>query len=229
MAQIISSIVDHQNENFLLKQRIASIEESLLVQSILLQNILEENAYLKKLNSRAILSPSPNTIKDIINRKKENEFLFYNYFISSDIFNQISLSSNNYTSPSYHIMENTPDEIIIHIIEHLSDKKYMIRSPLCIYVYWSVANFACYYSRLYILKYLIQNEIGTQGPGRDYIFTAFEFSNEEIIAYLFNDIPKHMGSWTLRSEIILCKCLDSNPNLNSINKIVLKNKIKDWD
>ena len=233
MAQITQSIVDHQNENFLLKQKIASVEESLLIQSVLLQNILEENTRLKKLNCQARISPDPNTIQDIISRRKENEFFFYNYFICSDIFDRVSSPSNNHTSPFHHIMENAPDKIIIHIIEHLNNKEYMIRSPLAKHIYWSLSNYACYYSRLYILKYLVQNEIGTKNRdhSQHYIFTAFKFSNEEIIAYLFNDIHKHMSSQThmFRVKSILCGCLDSNPNLDSINKIALKNKINDWN
>ena len=234
MAQITLSIVDHQTENFLLKQRISFIEESLLVQSILLQNILEENTCLKKLNSQARISPNSNTIKDIINRKKENEFLFYNYFICSDIFDQISSSLNNYISPFHHIMENAPDKIIIHIIKHLNDKEYMIRSPLAISVYWSVTNFACYYSKLSILKYLIKNEIGIWNPDAwnlemYYIFTASEFSNEKIIAYLFNDISKHIDPQVSKKKSILCKYIDNNPNLNTINKIAFKKKINDWN
>ena len=233
MAQITPSIVDLQAEISLLRQKNSSIEESLLVQSILLQNILEENTRLKKLNYQARISPDPNTIQDIINRKKENEFFSYNYFNCSDIFGRFSLSSNNHTSPFHHIMKNASDEIIIHIMKYLNNKEYLVKSPKGD-VYWSVANFACYYSKLSVLKYLIQNEIGTRNPEKwyldqCYILTASEFSNEEIIAYLFNDISKYIGPQTYKKKSILCENINDNLNLDSINKIALKNKINDWN
>ena len=233
MAQVTPSIVDLQAEIYLLKQKNASTEESLLVQSILLQNILEENTCLKKINSQARISPDPNTIKDIINRKKENEFFSYNYFDSSDIFIKSSLFLN-------HIMKNASDEIIIYIIDHLSNNEYVVPSPFHD-AYWSVANFACYHSKLSILKYLIQNNIGTLNLDQHYIITASKFSNDETVAYLFDNIPKQISQWTFgppsnidflsilsrtpAKKSFLCKNIDDNHNLDSINKIALKNKI----
>ena len=227
MAQITPSIVDPDPQ-----VKNASIERSFLVQSLLLKNILEENAHLKKLYSQAKIIPSSNIIQDIIHRKKENEFLSYNYFISSDIFRQNAVLFDNYTYPIHYIMENTSDDIIIHIIEHLDNKEHKGSAPksgsiYSIYSIWSLGNFACAYSRLSILKYLVQNKIGAYNLDEDFLTTASKHSNEEIITYLLDN--KYVDPRTFNNKPILCEYLDNNPNLDSTNKTTLKNRINNWN
>lgn len=222
----MASIADLQTENSLLKQENASIEKSFLLQSLLMHNILEENNHLKGLYSQSKIKPNDYMIQDIIRREKENEFLSYNYFSSSSIFGQNRLPfNNNYIDPLHHIMKNTSDGIVIHIIKHLSNNRYVVRVLEEDSYFWSLANFSCKYSRLSILKYLLKNNIGIRKP-EEILVTASKYSNDETITYLLDG--KYADSLSLENKSVLHANLDKNPNLDSINKITLKNRVTNY-
>lgn len=111
----------------------------------------------------------------------------------------------------------------MHIINHLDNKG--CKTPALennFHYSWSIANLACRYSRLSILKHLIQNEIGTNNLDENLLTTASKYSNEEIITYLLDS--EYVYLYVNKS--FLCTCLDNNHNLNSTDKTTLKNKIK---